>query len=533
MVRAEQMGFESFRRNRLPEQSSGGSVDHCDARIGRYCYWRGDDDDEQAPPEKPAIRDRRNTLLATLDTAAHTLTGDGWLAGQNVRYLVEADRIDDALRFARRDCRAESYWCFALAGFAAHAGGRFAIADSEFTHALAAMDAAERASWLDVELLLTDDLADRFKKVAPADREPFVRRMMWLGAPLLSISPTDLFTEHLARVTRARIAEHSATPDGTAWADDVRDVMVRYGWPRWYSRTRPDVGSMREPQITGHDEGMPYDFLPRARLLDSVTVAQREDWDLDDRHAATGYAPRYARSVHDVPHQIALFRRADSTLAVAAWDARRDTTLIGRSLDAALVLSSDADHSSMSRAPNSKATGRISTIGVIDSGIVSLELLATDDRRAARVRVGVPRPPTSAMQLSDLLLYVPTGDAPLTLDAVRDSTLTSETIPASRSAGVYWEVYGLMLGDGQVHYTLTVEQVGTGLLRHIAEALRFADPTTALRIQWDEVPQVTNGIAGRGVRVDFTQLRTGRYRLQLAVSAGDRTTQAFRVVEVR
>jgi hypothetical protein len=52
---------------------------------------------------------------------------------------------------------------------------------------------------------------------------------------LYSVSNSDLFTEHLARVTRARIAEHSAGPDGEAWADDQRELMVRYGWPRWYS----------------------------------------------------------------------------------------------------------------------------------------------------------------------------------------------------------------------------------------------------------------------------------------------------------
>jgi hypothetical protein len=44
-ARNAQSSFESFRRNRLPlSQSNGGG--YCDVRIGRYCYWRGDEDDD-------------------------------------------------------------------------------------------------------------------------------------------------------------------------------------------------------------------------------------------------------------------------------------------------------------------------------------------------------------------------------------------------------------------------------------------------------------------------------------------------------
>ena len=64
-----------------------------------------------------------------------------------------------------------------------------------------------------------------------------------------------------------------------------------------------------------------------------------EDWTLDDPRAVTGYAPAYARSMHDVPSQVALFRRGDSTLVVGAWDARRDTTLLGRKVVAAVAYS--------------------------------------------------------------------------------------------------------------------------------------------------------------------------------------------------
>jgi hypothetical protein len=89
--------------------------------------------------------------------------------------------------------------------------------------------------------------------------------------------------------------------------------------------------------------------------------------------------------------------------------------------------------------------------------------------------------------------------------------------------------------DGEpVRYTLTVEQVGVSWLRRAAEALRFADPSSSLRIQWTEVPQRRGDIAGRGVRVDLSRLRTGHYRVELsAATDGGGSATTHREVEVR
>ena len=305
----------------------------------------------------PPFAQRRAALLRTLDSASSVLPGDAWIAGQVVRYLVEVDSTDAALTTARQNCRAAASWCHALAGYASHSGGRFAAADSEFSLSLAAMEPADRCRWLDIGDLIDDDFAKRFASLDCAGRERLARRALRIGAPLYSVSNSDLLTEHLARMTRARIAEHSAGPDGESFADDVRELMVRYGWPRWYSRTEPPLGSQASASIIGHDAGMPYDFLPSLGLIDRVSQAGRDDWHLDDARASTGYSPSYARTMHDLPSQIARFRRGDSTLIVAAWDARRDTTLIGRSLDAALVIWSDDSSRAVVRRPDARATG--------------------------------------------------------------------------------------------------------------------------------------------------------------------------------
>jgi hypothetical protein len=532
-ARAAQSAFERFRRNRLP------IADHfsgpCDVRIGRYCYWRGDGDDDMDPPPEPTqVSERRDQLIQLLDSATSVLTGDAWLAGQHVRYLTEAERFEDAFTFATMSCHASVAWCSALAGYAAHLEGKFATADSAFTTALAAMEPAERCRWLDISDLLDDELEPRFKAVGCDGREAFVRRVLWLGSPLYQVSRTDLFTEHLARLTRAHIAEHSAAPDGEPWADDERELVVRYGWPRWYSRTQPQFGSQIEPSIAGHDSGMPYDFLPSVHAFDHVGHAGRGDWHLDDPRAPTGYAPSYVRSVHDLPSQVAMFRRGDSTLVVAAWDARHDTTMVNRTLDAALILAADGEQRAIAHRTDADTRGSLATIGVLDSGVVSLELFAATERRAARTRIGVAARGSARVTLSDLLLYASSTATLNDLETAIDSALASDVVPENRTLGAYWETYGLRPTGEPVHFTLTVEEIGVGWLRRTAQRLRLSDPTRGLRIQWEEVPQQTRGFAGRSLRVDLSRLRSGRYRMQLTASTrGESPATVEREIEVR
>ena len=532
-VRSAQSDFEAFRRLRLPIGFR--TSDPCEIRVGRYCYWRGDEADEKPPPpELPAIRDRRAALIQVLDSASSVLPGDAWIAGQVVRYLVEIDSVDSAMLAAKENCRAGPAWCHALAGYAAHTGARFAIADSEFTLALASMDAAERCRWLDISDLISDDLAKRFESLDCDGRSRLALRALRMGAPLYAVSTTDLLTEHLSRMTRARIAEHSAGPDGESWADDERELMVRYGWPRWYSRTQPEFGSQAAPSIIGHDVGMPYDFIPSLTVLEHLSQTNQQDWHLDEPRAAFGYAPSYARRMHDLPSQIARFRRGDSTLIVASWDARRDTTLIGRSLEAALVIWANDSSRAIARNTVAGVTGNLLVASVVDSGLVSLELLAKQDHHAARVRVGVGSGAHGRVSVSDLLLYSPTPGPSDDLESVRDRAYTSDVIPPSRELGVYWETYGLRASGEPVEVTLTLQQIGVGWMRRAAERLHFADPTTGLRIHWQEVPQQANGIAGRGVRVDVSRLRGGRYRMQVTVNAvGENPVIATREIDVR
>src|SRR6185312_4436773 len=68
-VRSAQSSFELFRRSHLPRGDLSSGL--CDVWIGRYCYWRGDEEEDADPPAEPeSIRQRRASLLRLLDSAA-------------------------------------------------------------------------------------------------------------------------------------------------------------------------------------------------------------------------------------------------------------------------------------------------------------------------------------------------------------------------------------------------------------------------------------------------------------------------------
>src|SRR5439155_18255515 len=114
-ARGAQVRFESVRRMLLPrDRSYDGGSRVCDARIGRFCYWY-DSSESTVVPEPARIVDARAKLLVVLDSAATAQPSEPWIAGQRVRYLIEAGRLEDAAAAARA-CRAQRWWCSSLEG---------------------------------------------------------------------------------------------------------------------------------------------------------------------------------------------------------------------------------------------------------------------------------------------------------------------------------------------------------------------------------------------------------------------------------
>src|ERR1051325_9074983 len=102
-ARKAEEAFERRRRDLLP-YTSGYTDASCVEIIGRFCIFDDEGGDSPPAPEAPEVIDSRLKLIDQLEAAAHKVPGDPWIAGQRVRYLVEANK-PNAAEAAAGECR--------------------------------------------------------------------------------------------------------------------------------------------------------------------------------------------------------------------------------------------------------------------------------------------------------------------------------------------------------------------------------------------------------------------------------------------
>jgi len=534
-AREAQAEFESIRRHNLPTQFGEGGYD-CDEHIGRFCFWYDDGaaSPGSPPPEPERIGRARDRLLARLDTAAAALPGDEWIAGQRVRYLLQSGRTAAALAAAQA-CGAAPWWCEALAGLALHVAGDVAGADSAYRIALRDMPRDERCRWTDVSLLLDGELARRYRRLPCDERGAFEERLWWLAQPLYSLSGNDRRSEHLARATMARIEQDARSPFDMFWGDDMRETLLRYGWPAYWTQQPPrSIGSV-EPLVTSHEPEPAFHFLADARAFDDPASSQGENWTPAAPRPRERYAPAYATAFAPLEHQVALFRRGDSCLVVAAYDVSDDTLFGGGAArDVALVLARDERTAPViERRPDAGASDVI--VAKVDGGpqLLSFELVAAARRHVARARYGVrPHDALAGFSVSDVLLFDPPDSLPTELAAVLPYVRGSTVVRGSARVGLFWEIAGLDSAEATTTI-VTVQPVGTGWLRRAAQSLHIAGRRAAVRLEWQELPQRRGAVAGRPLALDLSGLSPGRYRIEIAVhGASGRRAVATREIEV-
>lgn len=526
-ARRAQETFEFVRKQYLPLQP--GVIYHeCDLHIGRWCIWNDDSNNRVPPPESPHITQARDKLLALLDSVGQRYPGDEWVAAQQVRYLIEAKHYADAARIADR-CTASGspYRCRAFAAVAYHDSGAVAAADSAFTLALAAMPDSVRCKWTDISVLLDDDVADRYDHADCAGRQRIARNFWRLTTPLY-LRNHDFRSEFLARVTHTEMQRDSHSPMGSN-DDAFRETGLRYGYDTWFVRDDPPPGSMGETPIAGYREGgSGFNFVPDWSVFRSPANLRADDWDLKTRTARTLYGPSYARHFTSVKPQFALFRRGDSALVVATYDLRDDTLLSRNGLEAGLfavpVDSTILGEPIGSVAHDARSKGVLMTTAPWGPLVVSLELLDSTRKAAARARIGL-RPPASSgrVGISDLVMFAPFSpdSLPRRLEDALERATHGEELDRNTLLGLFWETYGVRAEGETVGIAITIERVQDGFMRRAAERLHLATPFSPMQLQWTEVPSRTNGIVSRSVTLDLSRLEPGHYEISLQVTPPD------------
>ncbi len=524
-ARQAQQRFEKFRVAGLPwgwERSRSPK----DEVVGRLLLIGDSDETWVPPPEPDAIGQARERLLAALDRAAQRLPGDSWIAGQRVWYAIEAGDPDAALE-RLGDCRAERWWCHALRGFALHAANDFVAAEDAFDVALAVMPSARRERWLDPTDLLDRDARRTYRRLEPAEREAFVGHFWWLADPFYAVPGNDRLTEHFARHVQDRIFENARSPFEMRWGNDLREVLVRYGWPVGWERIRRrsgGLGAISRSGIIGHDAPGERCFAPAAAVLEGPTRVAPGEWSIEDDGARTSYAPRYAKTVFELDHQLAVFRRAGEAVVVAGWQVS-DSIPEGDPVDAALVITSGpAEPSHAARSRTTESRGVLELQVPWTPSIVSVEALAPEAGRAARARYGLPTSGAGTRRpvVSDLLLLDSPGELPVSLEEAVPRTRGSTHVWSNERVGIYWELYP---GTGRPHevaIAVALKDERRGFWRKLGSTLNLAgDDTDSVALEWTESIPVGTFVYPRALEVSLPELPPGQYKLELTVRFAD------------
>ncbi len=516
-ARRAQSDFEGDRRRRLPF-TYGNPAGRCDVRLGRFCYWH----DEESPPgpeEPPAIAPLRERLSARLDSAASLLPGDGWIVGQQVRYLVEAGRGPDALQAAER-CRAERWWCVALEGFVLHTEGDHAASDSVFAAALAAMPREQRCNWENLLELLPSRARGVYRKLECDARREWSRMVWWLADPMWTKPGNDRRTEHYARQVRSLLERESRTPYPLPWGDDTHDLVVRYGWPDRWSREHGSTVDPSAIRVIGHEPHPAFDFVPNDSGISAPFHAGAHAFDFRHREARSRYAPPYARTVRPLDAQVTRFFRGDSLLVVAAFDVPdADTMFSLAGSSAALAVSHDPDAEPAVIGPV-RIVGRSGvglTLTAAESSVVSVELADTSRRGVARARIGL----SADRRELGLLLYESPQPGDAALEAIAPRSLGALEVSSRERLGMYWEA-DAPVGTDSVTYVLTVFPRSASWLTRLARTMRLAEAAAPVHLRFTE-PATSGQRLARSVGVDLSHLPTGNYAVRVRVEAGETT----------
>lgn len=528
-ARSAQGAFERLRFRHLPWAQDPGSPGWCEERIGRFCLYDGDGLEWRPPPEPEEVRSGRERLLGRLAEAAAAAPGDEWIAGQRVRYAVEAGRAAEAVA-AAEECRA-GWWCRALQGYALHGAGDHASAEAAFDAALSAMPERERGEWTDLTVLLPPAEHGMYRRLRGEERAAIERRFWWLADPLWSAPGNDRRTEHLSRLVFDRLQDRARSTEGWHWADDLREILLRYGAPTGWQRIRPTPWAAlgTRPAVIAHHAPHSRRFTVSLAVAREPARLAADDFALEDDPAREIYAPPHASDFRSVDHQVALFRRGNRAVVVAAYDLDADSVRADVPTEAALVLARGPDDvPTVVRGAGTGPTGVLRGEAAPGPLWISLEARARTDtvQRMGRARLAldVPAAPTRGVALSDILLLDGAGELPETLDEATGRARGSARVRTGERIGLFWEIYRPEAEAAARPDTLALSVVlervdGTGLGRRVMEAVGLARRGEPVRVSWrqeaDGVPVVARSLA-----IALPDVRPGKYVLRIGARSG-------------
>jgi len=532
-ARHVQRDFEMLRRALLPRVPARG--DGCDVTIGDICYW-DDNADSPLPAERPRVALARRQLRSSLDSLGAIDSASDYIAGQRVRYAVEAGDAAGAAR-ALAHCAATPWWCAALRAFAWHRAGDEAASSAAFDTALAEMPDTLRCQWLDVHDWLpqgTNLEAARDRRSCDA-RAATSERVFWLAAPLLTWRPDAALDEFCSRRKLPKMLEGTANAQYSFWRWDSEKTALRYGWPDQWARedTPIDPAAFPDPRIIGDEPRPSFSLVPDPHALESPFAANPGDWRLtEDRAAIMRYAPGWLRMIDTLPVQIARFRRpGDSMVVVAVYDAGVLLDSGSTAFVAAASLSSGlAPESTLAIGRTQGApTGDIVLDAPARAALAAVEVFDSVGHRAARWRAGLAPLPASAA-ISDLLVgRAGAAFAPATPDSAARVAMPALRVTARDTLALYWESYLRPPPGVPIRTTVRLTKAA-GFFGRLGHAFGLGRSQAGPAVSWEDAQ--SDATVAHSLRFGVADLPPGHYRIEVTVQTPGAHGTAFRDVDV-
>jgi hypothetical protein len=516
--------FERFRETRIPAERGQGPG-RCDEPVGRLCLNFPEGAASPIAPPPPPVQTARRELSQTLAQAAAQIPGDDWIAGQRVRYLVEAGDLLGAGR-AIDECRGTPWWCRALEGWVLQEDGLWEEAGIAFLEVLDALPSADRERWQGELFLVERSARNWLSSGDPEERERRRARLWRLADPLYLIPGNDRWSEHMARLTLVRTLERAPNPFGLSWDLDLEELLLRYGWALGWERAQGAQSFQRLTQnrMVGRLDPNRRRYLPEGEDLESFPNTEEDGFRVLEGRIPSGYTPAYAPVVENLTSQTARFRRGNELLVAHAFSREDPRGPLPRDLVSALFLL-PAEGPVVESNPRPVREGRelegVWTVVIPNDTdrILSMEGFARLDRKGWRSRRGLARlsEPEGELALSDPFFILVEGeDPPATLEEALLAMRPSVRFRGNEQVRIGWELEGIPEG-GVASVALGLERAERSALRRLGEFFRVMEPEAPVVIRWDDGVAETGGRIFRAVDLRLPALEAGRYDLVLEI----------------
>jgi hypothetical protein len=273
-----------------------------------------------------------------------------------------------------------------------------------------------------------------------------------------------------------------------------------------------------------------YHFVPDFEDGELSRPVWRLEGTLDDE----GYTPAYG-TFHELPVQIARFRRADSMMVAVAG------TVAGSPLDDSTDVTASTAHLILSDGPGRFPVELASALHEdravflartpFQRYMASFEVLSEGVYGWHRV-VLEPLAFGGAAGLSDVLLYQPRGNHDPDSLVIAAGMMRGTTVlePGERP-GLYWETYG---APAEAEVTVELEIEGAGGGGFFARIGRLFGGGGGGRGKWSWTEASPGAVFPKAVTLDLGDLDRGEYTLVLRVSwEGQEPVETRRTFEVR